>query len=112
MKPSRHSNALQQRVYTAPSPIHGLGCFARINFIAGELIGIFEGVEVNEDGAHVLWFYNTETQVLIRRNGTNLLRWLNHGELPNAIFDGFELYALSDIAADDEITIDYYSAAP
>jgi hypothetical protein len=111
MKTSRHTNSLNHRVYAAPSSIHGQGCFARIAFVSGELIGVFEGVEMNEDDAHVLWFYNTETQVLMRRRGTNLLRWLNHSEQPNAVFDGFELYALRDVAIDDELTIDY-NAAP
>ncbi|MBK1694956.1 SET domain-containing protein-lysine N-methyltransferase [Chromatium weissei] len=110
MKNSRHSNSLNHRLYAASSPIHGQGCFARSNFTAGEFIGIFEGIEMNENDAHVLWFYNTETQILMRRRGTNLLRWLNHSEQPNAMFDGFELYALRDIAIDEELTIDYYAA--
>ena len=41
------------------------------------------------------------------RSGRNLLRWLNHQTPGNARFDGFDLYALTDIAAGEEITFDY-----
>ena len=41
------------------------------------------------------------------RSGRNLLRWLNHSDTPNAAFDGFDLYALIDIAVGEEIVFDY-----
>jgi hypothetical protein len=98
---------LRCRLYAARSPIHGQGCFARVRFAAGDYIGTFEGVEVDEDGPHVLWLYAVETGVLIGRRGNNLLRWLNHSDRPNAEFDGFDLYARRTIAVDEEISIDY-----
>jgi hypothetical protein len=77
-----------------------------VSFATGEHIGTFEGPEVQEDGTHVLWVYDPEAGAVARR-GTNLLRWLNHSEEPNAELHGFDLYARRPIAADEEITIDY-----
>jgi uncharacterized protein len=100
---------LSERVRKAPSPLHGLGCFARVPFADGEHIGTFEGPEVQEDGPHVLWVYDPNGGAIARR-GSNLLRWMNHSESPNAALRGFELYALRPISAGDEITIDYSGA--
>jgi uncharacterized protein len=100
---------LAGRVRKAPSPIHGFGCFALVPFAEGERIGTFEGPEVQKDGTHVLWVYDPEVGAIGRR-GTNLLRWLNHSEDPNAELDAFELYARRPIAPGDEITIDYNGA--
>ncbi|MCK7581751.1 MAG: SET domain-containing protein [Chromatiales bacterium] len=101
------AETLDRRIRVAPSPIHGQGCFARIGFEPGDPIGTFEGMEVAEDGPHVLWVYDAERDRLIGRRGTNVLRWLNHSEDPNAEFDGFELYARLAIRVGSEITIDY-----
>jgi SET domain-containing protein len=97
---------LSNRVRRGPSPIHGSGCFARVPFAAGDHIGTFEGPEVQDDGAHVLWVYDPEAGAVARR-GTNLLRWLNHSDEPNAELRGFDLYARRPIASDEEITIHY-----
>jgi uncharacterized protein len=101
------AGTLDRRIQVAPSPIHGQGCFARIGFEPGDYIGTFEGLEVAEDGPHVLWVYDSDRGRLIGRRGTNVLRWLNHSDDPNAEFDGFELYARRAIAVGSEITIDY-----
>lgn len=103
---------LSGRVRRAPSPIHGFGCFARIAFHAGDLIGTYEGPEVDRDGTYVLWVYDAEGGALCAREGRNLLRWINHSDAPNAEFDAFELYARSAIAAGEEITIDYSGGSP
>ncbi|EXJ14270.1 SET domain-containing protein [Imhoffiella purpurea] len=102
---------LSDRLYAAPSTIHGRGCFARHGFDAGALIGTFIGPRVDEDGPHVLWVCNSDTDECIGRRGTNLLRWINHCDEPNAEFDGFDLYARRAIARDEEITCDYGAAA-
>lgn len=103
---------LDQRVRKAPSPIHGFGCFARVAFQAGDRIGTFEGAEVDEDGTYVLWVYDVDGQVLTAREGSNLLRWLNHSPDPNAELDAFELYARRRIEPGEEITIDYVGTDP
>ncbi|WP_295441252.1 SET domain-containing protein [uncultured Thiodictyon sp.] len=101
---------LDARVRKGRSPIHGWGCFARIPFATGQRIGTFEGSEVVEDGPHVLWVYDPDGGAPSARQGTNLLRWLNHSAEPNAEFEVFHLYARRPIAAGEEITIDYGGA--
>lgn len=104
------TSTLQTRVYAAPSPIHGTGCFARMTFTSGDFIGTYEGPKVEEDGTHVLWVYEADSDRVIARRGTNLLRWVNHSDEPNAEFDGFDLYAKVAIVVDEEITCDYGAA--
>jgi hypothetical protein len=103
---SRRATRLGARVYKAPSPIHGIGCFARIAFSAGDWIGTYEGPQASRDGTYVLWVC-AEGEPPVGRSGRNLLRYLNHSEEGNAEFDGFELYACRDIAPGEEITFDY-----
>ncbi len=88
-----------------PSPIHGMGLFARARIRKGQYLGTYEGPRVNRNGSHVLWVY--EGHGWTRRDGKNLLRFINHSSEPNAEFDGFDLYALRDIRPGEEITIDY-----
>lgn len=105
----RHSG-LGAIVRKAPSPIHGFGCFSRVEFLPGEHIGSYEGPRVSADGTYVLWVYDAEGRTAIAREGRNLLRWLNHSADPNAEFDAFELYARRRIEPGEEITIDYAGA--
>jgi len=100
---------LRDRVYKAPSPIHGTGCFARISFEPGDFIGTYEGPRAKRDGTYVLWVL-AEGEEPIGRSGRNLLRYLNHQEDGNAEFDGFDLYARRAIASGEEITFDYNGA--
>ncbi len=93
-------------VRSGPSAIHGTGCFARTRLAENERIGTFTGRSVEVDGPHVLWA-SRDGRRWEGREGTSVLRFLNHSDRPNAAFDGFDLYALADIAADAEITIDY-----
>ncbi|TVQ88476.1 MAG: SET domain-containing protein-lysine N-methyltransferase [Chromatiaceae bacterium] len=97
---------LRDRVGRAPSSIHGLGCFARIAFRAGDWIGTYEGTPTTRDGTYVLWVGDDQGN-WSGRSGSNLLRWLNHSDQPNTVFDGFQLYALRDIASGEELTFDY-----
>ncbi len=104
--PSEPLARLATRVYRAPSAIHGQGCFARMRFAPGELIGHFDGPPARRNGRYVLWVDDAQGGWIGRR-GQNLLRWVNHSPRPNAGFDGFDLYALAAIEAGDEITCDY-----
>ncbi|MGB5737053.1 MAG: SET domain-containing protein [Thiohalocapsa sp.] len=97
---------LRDLVRKAPSLLHGNGCFARVAFSAGDFIGTYQGPTARRDGTYVLWI-SDDRMHWIGRSGRNLLRWLNHSDIPNAAFDGFDLYALTEIAIGDEITFDY-----
>lgn len=95
-------------VYTGTSGIHGTGLFAARRIRRGEYIGTFHGPPARRDGTHVLWVYPAEGEgTPVGRRGRNLLRYLNHDDRPNAVFEGFDLYACRSIAEHDEITIDY-----
>lgn len=100
---------LAKRVYKAPSPIHGNGCFARIAFAAGDYIGTYEGPAADRDGTYVLWVC-PQGEDPASRDGRNLLRYLNHRDDANAEFDGFDLYARHAISVGEEITFDYSGA--
>ena len=97
---------LHQLFYIKESEIHGTGLFARDKIKEGEYMGEYDGPVVSENGSHVLWVEKYE-DVWVGRDGKNLLRYLNHSKKPHAEFVGFELYAICDIEADEEITIDY-----
>ncbi len=97
---------LRDRIYCAPSTIHGIGCFARVAFAAGDFIGTYEGRSARRDGPYVLWVLEPDKPPT-GRSGRNLLRWLNHQVVGNARFDGFDLYAGRAIAPGEEITFDY-----
>jgi len=97
---------LRDRVYQAPSPIHGTGLFARVPIAKGSFIGSYEGPSATRDGTYVLWIYQ-DGKKPAGRSGRNLLRYLNHAEACNAAFDGFDLYAVQDIRRGEEITFDY-----
>jgi len=97
---------LSDLVYKASSNIHGNGLFAKVDIKKGEFIGTYEGPYAKRDGTYVLWVFEEGCEP-IGRSGRNLLRYLNHQDQGNAEFDGFDLYALSDIAPHEEITFDY-----
>jgi SET domain-containing protein len=99
---------LRDTVYSGESEIHGTGLFAMRYIEEGEYIGTYHGPKTKKNGTHVLWVYeNGEKKKPTGWNGKNLLRFLNHSDDCNAEFDGRDLYALTDIDADQEITFDY-----
>ena len=54
----------------------------------------------------ILWT-ETENGGWLGRDGRNILRYLNHCEVPCAEFEAFDLVALKDIAPGTELTIHY-----
>jgi SET domain-containing protein len=102
---------LKDWVYSAESGIHGTGLFARRHIRKGEYIGTYGGPEARRNGTYVLWVFDPDDEDnAIGRSGRNLLRFLNHARPGNSEFDGFDLYALRNIAVDEEITFDYEPA--
>ena len=96
----------QNHVHVGLSVIHGKGLFASRPFSAGDMIGIYHGEVVDEDGMHVLWVEGDHGE-WTGYDGTSLLRYMNHSNQPNAEMDGLECYAARDIGRGEEITIDY-----
>lgn len=95
------------RAYVAHSSIHGRGLFARKPIARNEYIGTYEGHATQSDGMHVLWLWNEQSERWEGINGRNEMRFLNHSNQPNADWWGNDLYAIRNIAADEEITFDY-----
>ena len=92
-------------VYVDDSGIHGRGLFAGRFIAEGEVIGIVQGRETQEDGAYVLWI-DEEQAVEVTCN----LRYINHSDNPNAAYyDTLEVCALTDIQPGEEITHNYVS---
>lgn len=106
----RHPKPLDERVHVARSPTHGRGLFASRPIRKGAILGRFEGVPTRRNGPHVLWVEN-EAGAWEGRRGTNLLRFVNHADRPNAQFRGWDLVALRNIRTSEEITV-HYDAAP
>lgn len=103
------NSELEQFFYVNESDIHGKGLFAKIQIKPGTYLGTYYGPEVLDDednGMHVLWA-ELEEDTWTGRDGKNMLRYLNHSTSPCAEFDGFELYAISEIRPDQEVTINY-----
>ena len=96
-----------ERVYVARSSIHGRGLFAARSLKAGQLIGIYMGPIVEQNGDHVLWIQGDSEDEWIGFDGRNEMRFMNHSDTPNAEMDGLNCYALADIDTGCEITIDY-----
>lgn len=100
---------LSELFYVKESGIHGKGLFARTHIKQGSFLGTYEGpvtTDMENTGDHVLWVEEDDGS-WSGRDGENMLRYLNHHEEPSAEFDGFELFALSDITPDAEVTIHY-----
>ena len=100
---------LKEMVYRGPSKIHGTGLFAKQKIFQGAYIGTYKGPDTDKNGTYVLWVYEEGVEPTAR-DGRNLLRYLNHADDGNAEFDGFDLYALRTIEADEEITFNYEGA--
>lgn len=98
---------LAQLFYVQDSEIHGQGLYARIIIEEGMYLGTYDGPVVEDDDMHVLWVEDEAEGKWTGRDGKNLLRYINHSSKPIAEFDGFDLYAISEIEPDTEITIDY-----
>jgi hypothetical protein len=97
---------LLDRIEVRRSEIHGRGIFARKRLRENQRIGRFEGARTTRNGMHVLWLIGEDgTEIGIR--GRNELRFLNHGDPPNAEFRDDELYALRNIQPGTELLIDY-----
>jgi len=94
-------------VFIERSPIHGRGLFATKDLTTGAMIGVYEGPVVEEDGVYVLWVEDIPGGKWTGYDGRNELRFMNHSDHPNAERDGLDCYALTDIQAGTEITIDY-----
>lgn len=95
------------KVLVDRSTIHGSGLFAAVSLQKGQLIGVYEGPVVAQDNSFVLWVEDSPGGDWTGYEGRNEMRFMNHSDQPNAEMDGLDCFALMDIPAGAEITIDY-----
>ena len=100
------TRAMTDRIESRPSPVHGTGVFAVAPIAAGDHVGRYEGDPSADDGTYVLWVEDDDGD-WVGIEGTGVLRFLNHSRTPNVEFDGPDLYAVRDIAPDEELLFDY-----
>jgi SET domain-containing protein len=100
-------DAVNPLVVVGRSPIHGSGLFSAREIKKGQLIGVYEGSIVAEDGRYVLWVENTPGGDWTGYEGSNEMRFMNHSDRPSAEMDGLDCYALINISTGIEITINY-----
>jgi hypothetical protein len=102
----KRERAMLDRIEVRQSRIHGKGIFARRRLREGQRIGRFEGDTTTKNGTYVLWLIGEDgSEIGIR--GRNALRFLNHGEPPNAEFLDDELYVVRNVQPGAEVLIDY-----
>ena len=104
------------------SPLHGLGCFARVRFLKGNCIARYAGERISRkeamrrmkrlDGTRISeleagWYIDGSV------NG-NQTQYINHSCDPNAdafvIGGSLFIFALREIAPGEEITVDYLNS--
>ena len=96
--------------YVGDSGIHGKGLFAARKIHGETLIGALDGKRVKKDGIHVLWVEGDDGKWFGIEVKTDM-RFANHSSEPNAgIFNDNELWSLTKIKKDTEITFHYGDA--
>jgi hypothetical protein len=98
----------QSRIVTRQIEGKGTCVFATDDFVAGEMMGYYEGYETTSDTMHSIHLDG------IKVEGTGILSKAAHSCDPNSIFKDKQrwLYALKDIKTGEEVTIDYLYTEP
>ncbi len=107
------------RVDVAPSRIDGQGAFAgepvparrKIGEIRGEPVSVREARRRAKGRQRIMIVELSETRAIDATHSTDPLRFTNHSCAPNAVLrirqGRVEFYAMRDIAAGEEITVNY-----
>jgi SET domain-containing protein len=106
---------LDERVVVRPSPIEGIGLFAAAPISKGEAVGVLGGRVIDDDELREIARTRSKYNSLAIGEGLNLLlddlaaiTRGNHSCDSNLwMRDAFTLEARTDVARDDELTVDY-----
>ncbi len=114
------------RVYLAPSPIHGVGCFASEPIRKGELVWQFDARIDQRIPRSEYPNFPPAVQEFLQRltyievvDGVEYMvlcadhsKYVNHADEPNLVEseDGLREHAAWDIAAGEELTCNYYAS--
>ena len=107
-----------EALYVAPSRLVGKGLFAGTRIPARAKVGEFEGEVIGlrearrrAKGRRVIAIVELERHALDATRMKHGFRFINHSCAPNTFFrctpERAEVYALRDIAAGEELTVDY-----
>jgi uncharacterized protein len=111
-----------RRLLVRKSPLHGLGCFASVRFLQGNRIAEYAGEKISRKeamrrmkGSSGKRISELETEWYIDGSvDGNQTQYINHSCDPNAdafVIDGsLFIFASREIAAGDEITVDYLNS--
>ena len=114
-----NGRARGRRIQVRRSGVHGKGVFAVAPIAAGERVIEYVGEVITWKEAlrrhphdpaqpnHTFYFHIDDEHVIDAGVGGNAARWINHACDPNAMRSGVKVFAWRDIAAGEEITIDY-----
>jgi len=106
-------------VAVRPSRIDGQGAFAaepiparrKIGEIRGESVSVREGRRRAKGVARIMLIEVSERRAIDASNSTDPLRFTNHSCAPNAVLrirqGRVEFYAMRDVAAGEELTVNY-----
>ncbi len=88
------------------SKLNGFGVFSKVYIPKGGRIGRWVGQKVEKTRSKYAIYleFNGKDRIYL---GSGLLKYLNHSDLPNSNFKGFELFATEPIEKGQEITIYY-----
>ena len=110
--------AIYRALVVRPSRIVGMGLFAGTPIAARAKIGEFEGEVIGlrearrrARGQRIIAIVELERHALDATRMKHGFRFINHSCAPNTFFrctpERAEIYALRDIAAGEELTVDY-----
>ena len=109
--------------FVAPSRIHGLGLFASKPIKSGTKMWVFDK-DVNIilpaeklASLHPIALDKVKRHSYVNKDGFVILsfdgsQYINHSEDPNMVDYDYECFALRDIKAGEEITVNYYFSEP
>lgn len=113
-----YSSRYQDALVVGPSPITGRGLFAGCAIPKRAKIGEFEGEVITlaearrrAAGLRIVAIVELDRKAIDARGMRTGFRFINHSCAPNTFMrrtkDRAEFYALRDIAAGEELTVDY-----
>jgi SET domain-containing protein len=109
-------------MFITKSPLHGLGCFARVRFLKGNPIAEYAGEKISRQeamrrmkGSNGKRISELEAEWYIDGSvDGNQTQYINHSCDPNAdafvIVGSLFIFALREIAPGEEITVDYLNS--
>lgn len=103
-----------------PSPVHGVGVFAKIDIPQGTRLAPFHGVEMSLRDFKAKYGSDTRRSYSLRRQNKiidgkdveNLSHHCNESETPNVVLKSRALYTSKDIAQGEELFLKYPNQYP